>query len=153
MLSSQGYSFEKSQYLLTLIMFLKLKNIVYSGCAKMQLAKKALKKCSFMSMVELFQRLVCKFFIFFGACTQLYIQIVFAVNKHVFPYLCDCYSRISVCEYLTQVFSVVFFCQQYSIQEDAKCMEGKGAVRGNKQQVQRSVREEIKPEATGSGGN
>jgi len=39
------------------------------------------------------------------------------------------------------------------MEEEFKCVERKGAVERNRQQVQKSVREEMKPEATRSAGN
>lgn len=39
------------------------------------------------------------------------------------------------------------------MEEELKCVEWKGVVGENRQQVQRSVKEEIKPEATRGGRN
>lgn len=96
-----------------------------------------------MCMGEPLQRLVVKFFIFFHACTQLYIYIPLQIIKYAsFFFVVFILQLLCVSTWNKYLTAVCFFlcCYQYSMEEDVKCMKWKGAVGGNRWQVQRSVR-------------
>lgn len=135
-------------------MFLKVKTIVYPCCANMWLAQKFLKCCA-MCVGEPLQRLVVKFFIFFRACAQLYKYITFADNQVCFLFSLW-YISWSCCVWGSRAGNLllsVFFSAVSSTawRKMSNACNGKGPLEKTGSRC-REVWEEIKPEATTSGG-